>query len=137
MVISVKPATTPEAALENHETHFNAGDIEGMVSLFADEGIVVTTPSGDPVGGRSGTAEAIAGFVDLGVTLDANVRRVYQSGDIALLIVDWELIGPDANGDPFYLSGTATDVVSRAEDGTWHYRIDNAFGSQNTVYPTT
>ena len=54
------------------------------------------------------------------------VRHVLESGDTALLVVDWEI--PQAG-----MSGTATDVARRQPDGTWRCVIDNPHGGARTL----
>jgi ketosteroid isomerase-like protein len=42
-----------------------------------------------------------------------NVRNVYVSGDIALVIADWSLKGGGADGRDVDMSGSTADVARR------------------------
>jgi len=118
--------TTAHDALTQHidtfVAAFNAGDLRALDDTYETGGVLVPQP-GHPVGGAERSA-ANAHLVGLGLPMRAVLRHSYVAGDVALLVVDWSLGGPEAP-----MRGTATDVVRRGPDERWRYVIDNPFGA--------
>jgi ketosteroid isomerase-like protein len=78
------------------------------------------------VSGSSDVESAIGSLVSLGHSMDVTVRHVLRRGDVALLLVDWEIAA-------LSLRGTATDVAQLQDDGTWRCVIDNPHGGAREV----
>lgn len=97
-------------------TAFNSFDPDQVERLYEPEGLLVLD-AGDPLTGTE-RAGANAKLQALRQPITVQPRHVYVCGDIALLLVDWEI--PDAG-----ICGTATDVARRGPDGCWRYVIDN------------
>jgi ketosteroid isomerase-like protein len=117
-------------AAELHTTwaaRFNAKDLDGMVALAETDSVFVPQP-GAVVAGEAAVRSAEQQFLNIGLPITLNVRRVIISGDIALLISDWTLTGTAADGSEVNMSGTTADVARRGRDG-WKYVIDNPFGT--------
>ncbi len=76
-----------------------------------------------PVHGDAAIAAQNAPFLALGLPLSVRTRQVHVAGDgdVALLVVDWEIGGE--------VRATATDVARRGADGYWRYVIDSPFGA--------
>ncbi len=70
-----------------------------------------------------------ASSTQLSDSFTATVRSVFEAGDNALAIVDWELKGKNADGSDLTLMGTTSDVLERSADGTWQFIVDNPFGT--------
>jgi ketosteroid isomerase-like protein len=105
--------------------YFNAGDVLGLMRhYYAPDATYAPVPGVVVHGGE--VQRAIAPLVDLGHTIAVGVRHVLPAGDTALLVVDHEIAG-------LGMSGTATDVARRQEDGTWRCVIDNPHGGARTV----
>ena len=106
---------------------FNTGDPDAVERVYEPLGILVDRP------GRGAQAaarrDANARLVNLGLPIEVRPRHVYVADDIALLIVDWAIIGTANTGENVDIRGTATDVARRGEDGRWRYIIDNPFGT--------
>ncbi|UJW35139.1 nuclear transport factor 2 family protein [Saccharothrix sp. AJ9571] len=98
---------------------FNSGDSD-LVEQVYEPGAVFVRRDGTGVTGVE-RRRANEEFLRLGLPITVRPRRVDVVGDLALLIVDWTV------GDS--ISGTATDVARRGEDGLWRYVIDNPFGA--------
>lgn len=107
-----------EAADQPHvfATAFNSFDPAELELVYEPESILVPSP-GKPVTGEQ-RAKANTELQALGKPITVHPRHVYVCGDIALLIVDWEITD-------LGVSGTATDVARRGPDGFWRYVIDN------------
>jgi ketosteroid isomerase-like protein len=95
---------------------FNTFDLAELELVYEPDSVLVPSP-GRPVTGHERRA-ANAELQSLGHKIEVRPRHVYECGDIALLIVDWEI---PATG----ITGRATDVARRGEDGYWRYVIDN------------
>ncbi|WP_324027041.1 nuclear transport factor 2 family protein [Maribacter sp. BPC-D8] len=117
-----------EVLVENLEMYINTRNMDGILSLYNEEAVFVDQPEGEPKVGFDAIREGYQGFFDLGGQSDIQVRNVIQSGNIALVIVDWTYTGIDSDGNSFEFGATGTDVLQQGEDGNWLYRIDNAFG---------
>ncbi len=124
---AAEPPTTPEALVARFAERFNAGDLDGLLALYAPGGVFVPAP-GAAVGTPAAIREATAGFLAAKVPIELAVRHVYRAGEVALAVVDWSMRGTAADGRALALSGTATDVLRRSPDGRWAYLIDNPFG---------
>jgi ketosteroid isomerase-like protein len=118
-------ARRPEELPLVFQHHLNAGDLGGlMASYYAPEATYAPVP-GVIVSG-SDVEPAIGRLVALGMPIEVTVRHVLESGDTALIVLDWQI--PEAG-----LSGTATDVARRQPDRTWKCVIDNPHGGAHSV----
>jgi ketosteroid isomerase-like protein len=100
------------------------GDADAATALY-DAAAVLEMKEGSMKG--AGIREAMGGFAGLKPKLTMNVRKVYEAGDIALVLNDWSGRGTDANGKPVDLGGKAIEVMRRQADGTWKFLIDDPF----------
>ena len=105
---------------------FNSGDPDLVERVYEEDGILVLDPAAPLTG--AARREGNARFMSLGVPIAVSPRHVHQAGDIAFLIVDWEVRGTGPDGREVDIRGTATDVARRGADGLWRYVIDNPFG---------
>ena len=46
------PSSTPEEVLDNLEKYLNTSDMDGILSLFTDEAMLINQPGGDPLVGQ-------------------------------------------------------------------------------------
>ncbi|MEV0644454.1 DUF4440 domain-containing protein [Phytomonospora sp. NPDC050363] len=99
---------------------FNHGDPAAVAEVYEQTAVLVGA-DGAPATGE-GLAAVLAGHLALGEPIAVTPRKVFEAGDLALLIVDW-VIGDEK------VRGTATDVARRGADGNWRYVIDNPFGA--------
>ena len=99
---------------------FNRGDADALDKLYDEHSVLVPAP-GQPMTGDQRRA-ATAHLLGFGMPMRAEVRHIYQAGDIALVIVDWSIEG-------LGMTGTATDVLRRSPDGQWRHLVDNPFGT--------
>lgn len=104
---------------------FNTGDPAAIEQVYEPEALLAAQP-GTAVSGAE-RAAANAGLQALGLPIQVRSRHTYVAGDLALLIVDWEIRGDGPDG-PVLITGTATDVARRGPDGYWRYVIDNPHG---------
>lgn len=121
-------ATTPEQAQQLFVQNFNAGNIEGLVSLYEPTATFVPFP-GEPISGLAAIREALNGFLALKGHMQISIDKVFRADDIALLFSTWILRGTDPGGNPVQLTGQTSDVVRLQADGTWLFVIDNPQGA--------
>lgn len=110
--------------------HFNAGDVEGLLSLYEPDAVFVRGP-GDEVSGHAAIRAALQAFLAVGGTISFRARHAVQNGDLVLLSNDYTLVGRDAQGAPLTLTGRTSEVLRRQPDGRWLYVIDHPAGGQD------
>ncbi|MDX3225518.1 YybH family protein [Streptomyces sp. ME19-01-6] len=121
-------ADRPEEVPAVFAERFNSGDATALAQVYEDAAVLVPEP-GTPATGPDLHA-ANGRLQKLGVPISVRPRHVYRNGDLALLIVDWVIDGPDREGQAVHVEGTATDVARQGPDGRWRYVIDNPFGTR-------
>ncbi|MFD5320204.1 YybH family protein [Streptomyces sp. NPDC127098] len=114
------PPTRPEEVPAAFAARFNSGDRAAVLDLYAPEAVFVPR-SGPAARGRAEIERANEEFLSLGLPITVRPRSVSVAGDVALLVVDWEI--PAAG-----IAATATDVARRGADGRWRYVVDSPFG---------
>ncbi|GCB53386.1 nuclear transport factor 2 family protein [Streptomyces sp. NL15-2K] len=120
-----EPENIPAALMER----FNSGQADAMMGLY-EEGAVFVTNSGVAVSDPADIRRELESFLALRLPMKAHARHLIVSGDIALILLDWELEGTGPNGQHVHLKGSATDIAHRGVDGRWRYRIDNPYGTR-------
>jgi ketosteroid isomerase-like protein len=106
---------------------FNSGDLAAVSALY-EEGAVLVAGDDRREMRDDDLTGAVAEHMALGLPIDVNPRRVIVNGELALLLVDWMIAGTLPDGAVVEITGTATDVARRGDDGRWRYVIDNPFG---------
>jgi uncharacterized protein (TIGR02246 family) len=121
-------ARTPEEGPRLWAENFIAGDLDTLVALYEEDAALVAQP-GEVVTGTDAIREALSGFLATQPTFNLEVRKVLDTGDIALCFSDWTLAGTGPDGEPIELAGHTSDVMRRQPDGSWRFVIDNPWGS--------
>ena len=121
-------AAMPEQVLASIVTGINAGDLDSLMPLYESEAAFATQP-GSLASGPPGIREALSGFISMNGTLDLEVTRVLEAGDLALVIGVWSFDGTGPDGEPVHLAAKNADVLRRQPDGTWRFVIDNPWGA--------
>jgi ketosteroid isomerase-like protein len=118
---------TPEQFLKSYVDQFNKGNLSSILRLYESDACFATQP-GQVVKGEDNLRTSLQSFIDMKGRLESNVKRVFRSGDIALIISEWSFNGIGSDGKIFTLKGNATDVLRQHSNGTWHILIDNPWG---------
>jgi uncharacterized protein (TIGR02246 family) len=118
---------TPEEAAKAFEKHFNAGNVDALLSLYAP-GAVFVPAAGVQLNSKEQIKGALQQFMGTKLPIKVTVRQIYQGQDTAIIISDWTMDGKGPDGKPMALAGTGADVVQKRADGSWLYTIDNPFG---------
>ncbi len=121
-------ARTPEEVPRLWAETFVAGDLDSLVALYEADATLVAQP-GEVLTGTEAIREALSAFLATRPTFNLEVRKVLQTGDIALSFADWTLRGTGPDGEPIEMAAQTSDVLRRQPDGTWRLVIDNPYGS--------
>lgn len=106
--------------------HYNAGDLDGLMSLYEENASLVAAP-GIAVSGTDAIREALASMVALKGTIEfVGEGTSYESGDLVLTHGTWVMTAEGMDE----IRATTAEVARRQADGTWQYVIDNPFGTQ-------
>ncbi len=113
-------ATTPEQVHELFAAFVNAGDADGLASLFEPDALMLPQP-GVEARGAAELHAASAGLCGLVAEFALRTDAVRTAGDLALLSGTWTATTPA--GD--VLGGRTTEVARRQPDGRWLAVIDD------------
>ena len=119
---------TPEKFLNSYVDQFNKGNLSSILRLYESDACFASQP-GQAVKGEENIRHTLQSFIDIKGKLESNVKRVFRSSDIALVITEWSFNGIGPDGKAVQLTGKATDVLRQQSDGTWHILIDNPWGT--------
>lgn len=119
----------PEEMHMLFEKYFNSGDIEALVSLY-EEGAALSPQPGQVVTGKEAIRQALSGFLALKGKMRLKTRYVLESGEIALLSGEWQLVGTDPSGEALEMGSRSAEVARRQSDGSWLYVADHPFGAE-------
>jgi uncharacterized protein (TIGR02246 family) len=123
------PARKPEELDLLFAQALNAGDVDSMMKLY-EPGACLTPQPGQAVSGTKAVREALSAFLALKPKIELNVKKLAETGDIALTSAKWVLEGTGPDGSPVKMEGHSAEVSRRQPDGTWLFVIDNPFGLQ-------
>ena len=121
------PANTPEEAHKLFSQYFEDEDLDGLISLYEPDAVMVPEP-GKTLSGSLAIRDGLQAFISLKGKLKLNVQKVIEAGDIALVFSTWTLNGTDPKGNAVALQGLTSDVLRLQNDGTWLFVIDNPYG---------
>jgi uncharacterized protein (TIGR02246 family) len=122
-------ARTPEEVPRLWAETFSAGDLDALLALYEEHDAMLVPQPGEAVTGIDAIREALSAFLALQPTFNLEVRKVLQTGDIALSFADWTLSGTRPDGEPIEMAAQTSDVLRRQPDGSWRIVIDNPYGS--------
>lgn len=122
-------ATSPEGIVESLLAHINSLDVETMLGFYEPDGILVNA-KGEPQRGREALGKELAGYFSFGLPMQITARYIFVAGDIASLVLDWNIVGTGPAGEHVHIVATSNDIARKGEDGFWRYIIDNPFGTQ-------
>ncbi|SRR6266498_839651 len=109
------------------EQHLNAGDLDGVMALYAPDARFVS-PSGETIVGRDGIRRVVAELIGKKTRLHGEVVRVVPAGDVAVLYTDWQRMGTDPSGNAVENASRAIEIVRRQSDGTWQLIVGDPNG---------
>jgi uncharacterized protein (TIGR02246 family) len=116
---------TPEAVDELFAEYMNAGNLDGLISLYEPKGVLVGQ-DGTPLVGPAAIRHFFETLGEAKMQIKMKVTKVVRGGDdVAVLYNDWAgtLTGPD--GEETEMTGKAIEIVRRQADGSWRFIIDD------------
>lgn len=116
----------PAESVRVFQDVFNAGDLDGLVSLFEPDAVFVPAP-GQVAAGSAAIREVLANFLAMNGRIEFTRESILQTGDMALKTLEWKLVGDDPDGSTVTLVGHAATALRRQPDGSWRIVIDNPF----------
>ena len=100
---------------------FNAGDVDGLVSLFDPEAVLVPA-FGRVAMGSDALRELFTNIIMTGARFAiVEVFDVHRAGDIALATIEWKVDGAGPDGDPITIRTRPAVVFRRQVDGSWRF----------------
>jgi uncharacterized protein (TIGR02246 family) len=112
--------TRPEDWWPRFQDAMRAGDLAAVLRLYEPEA-AFANPAGQVRRGHVALREEFAPNVSGRADFVVNVRKIIQSGDLALVHSEWRITRPRA------ASGYALEVLRRQVDGRWLLAIGDPF----------
>ena len=113
----------PEEMHREFEERFNAGDIDGLMTLYEPNAVLEPAP-GKVAAGTAAVRQALEGFLSFKGRVEVVSHRTVKTDDLAVTHGTWSLTGTGPDGKPVTLGGKTTEVLRRQPDGSWLYVID-------------
>lgn len=121
--VKAKSTTTPEAVHKNYSEYFRTSDLEGLVSLYEPNAVVVGE-DGSEIKGTAKIREMFADALKCKGTLKIETLSEFQVDNIASIRVKWHMQAMDPDGNEVDISNVASEVMRKQPDGNWLYIID-------------
>jgi len=112
-------AKSPEEICNLFQQYMRESDIDSVLTLYDPEAVFLD-PSGETRKGRA-LREELLPLAAAKTVFDFHIKRVIQSGDIALMHTNWKVSSPK----PTTLY--AIEVARRQPDGTWRWLIGDPY----------
>jgi uncharacterized protein (TIGR02246 family) len=119
---------TPEQVPAAFDAAFNAGDIDSVLGLFSDNATMRMADGENVASGLEELRHQFSELLKAGPRIRNHVRLSLVSDDIALVLLDWTVTVTLPDGQHASSRGTATQVMTRGDDGVWKLRISNPLG---------
>lgn len=115
-------ATEPDQVIVEFTQYFNAGDKEGLLSMYEDGALLLLEPTStvDECRDLRGIVQT---YLDMKGTITIEASSELVVGDLALTHSRWRFEVPGE--DPQV--AISAEVARRQPDGTWKYVIDNPY----------
>ena len=118
---------TPQSMLNDLIEKFNDGDVEGFLSHYESEAVLVEE-SGKTVQGIQALRNSFDHFFSMKAKLTLVKTKTIVAGEIGCNYAKWKITGTQPDGEPLSDNGIAIDVIRRQPNGDWKIIIDNALG---------
>jgi uncharacterized protein (TIGR02246 family) len=122
--VARRRAETPQQVGTLFMEYLEAGDVEGLVSLYEPNAHFVPTP-GNHLVGTEAIRKALQQLIDNGARLKLELRDIRQVDDVALVSNTATLTGVG----PEPVISTTTEILRRQPDGGWAHVLDDPFFS--------
>ena len=105
----------------------NAGDLEGLLSLYDPKAAYVIKP-GRVTQTPAELRAALQYVLALNGRVTINPETFVRSDDLVLVQGTFTFSGRRGDGTPFERVSRFTDVLRRQPDGHWRVAVDNPYG---------
>jgi uncharacterized protein (TIGR02246 family) len=130
-------STTTPAALPNKpedwprqfEQHLNAGDIDGVMSLYEPEARFVTR-TGETLVGRDAIRKVLSALIEQKTQFRSRVVRSTTVGDVAQSYTDFEGTMLSNSGKTVRVRNNAIEILRRQPDGSWKLIMGDLIGRE-------
>jgi uncharacterized protein (TIGR02246 family) len=102
------------------------GDAEALLRLYEPEAVIADA-DGQIQSGHAGVRKLTRPLVEAKANFDFTVKKIIQSGDLALLHTEVRITGPRMS------SGYALEVLRRQPDGRWLLALGDPFTVGATI----
>lgn len=120
----------PSDVIRDFAQRVGEGDLEGALSLYEPGAVFLPSP-GEPLAmGSTQIRAALAPLVAMRPRLIAEIEKIVEADDTALVVNRWSLSGARPDGEVVEQKGLSADVLRRGEDGTWRILIDDPWGGE-------
>ncbi|GAA0732662.1 hypothetical protein GCM10009430_46020 [Aquimarina litoralis] len=113
--------------IEKMVTAFESKDIDGVLSTYEEDAIVMFEP-GNPITGHNALRQAFTEFVSFNPNYTFSSHEVYISGDIATHIAPWKMVGTLPDGNKIEQNGLSVAILRKQSNGNWLMIQDNPHG---------
>lgn len=120
---TVIDTTTPEALMRTFTACLSSGDLDALLDLYEPDAVFEPAP-GVVVTGHADIRAALGQLLALAPVMEARTVQVLRSGDVALVVNEWTMIGTAPDGGEVRQGGRSADVVRQQADGGWRVVID-------------
>lgn len=117
-------AKTPTDTMRQLIAAFNAGDVDGALSLYHPDATFVPEP-GKSATGLHAIRGALDGFLASKPTLTIEAHDTVEAGDVALYCTRWSLSSTGPDGSVVRRTGRGAVVLRRQRDGIWVVAVEN------------
>jgi len=95
--------------------------------MWAEDAAILAA-DGEAVRGREAVGAALRALVDNGASVEIELTRTIEAGDVALGIGTLTLSGTGSDGVGFRQRSSSAVIYSRGGDGRWRIALDAPWG---------
>ncbi|WP_160113993.1 MULTISPECIES: YybH family protein [Aquimarina] len=114
-------------AIKNMTAAFHNKDIEGVMSSYESEALIVFEPE-QPVSDPSVIRQMFQGAFTLNPKFEYDGHEVFINGDTAIHFSPWEMKGRTPDGKEVVQTGLSVAVLRKQPNGDWLMVFDNPHG---------
>jgi len=114
-------AHQPREIADCVSAYLQAGDLDGIASMFHPDCQIFFPPDQPPSNGIAGARAAFEAFIDLRPQIQSDVFSEVIVGEIALMRANWRVVSADGT---VLAEGRSTEVAKKLDNGGWGYLID-------------
>jgi uncharacterized protein (TIGR02246 family) len=103
---------------------YNAGDLDGLLALYAPDAVFVISP-GRVTDGPAELRARLQRLIELGGRLEIEPQAFVRSADVVLVVGRYSHSGRRPDGMPFEVGGRFADVLRQQSDGRWLVAVDD------------